>query len=272
MAEEHAVTFSAGLAADGLMPLTTIYSTFLQRAFDQIIHDVAVQDLKIVLCLDRAGLVGEDGAPQHGVFDVGYLRMIPGMVVMQPRERRGAARHAVDRRALARARPDRGALPARRRSPRSALPEREPRAARDRHVRAAARRRRRRDPRARHHGAAGARGGRAARGRGRLGHGRERALRRARSTSASIAGLARSVGRIVTVEENVADGRLRQRGERVPRPATACRRTPLLRIALPDEFVPHGKRDELLQQVGLDAAGIARRTLEWVRATQRQFT
>src|SRR5258705_7558180 len=85
MAEEHAVTFSAGLACEGLTPLTTIYSTFLQRAFDQIIHDVAVQDLKIVLCIDRAGLVGDDGAPQHGVFDVGYLRMIPGAVVMQPR-------------------------------------------------------------------------------------------------------------------------------------------------------------------------------------------
>ncbi|NOT35524.1 MAG: 1-deoxy-D-xylulose-5-phosphate synthase, partial [Candidatus Eisenbacteria bacterium] len=86
MAEEHAVTFSAGLAADGFLPLTAIYSTFLQRGFDQIIHDVAIQKLKVVLCLDRAGLVGEDGAPQHGVFDVGYLRMIPGMVLMQPKD------------------------------------------------------------------------------------------------------------------------------------------------------------------------------------------
>src|SRR5207244_4993556 len=85
MAEEHGVTFSAGLAAGGLLPLTAIYSTFLQRAFDQIVHDVAVQDLHVVLCVDRAGLVGEDGAPQHGSFDVGYLRMIPGMVLMAPR-------------------------------------------------------------------------------------------------------------------------------------------------------------------------------------------
>jgi 1-deoxy-D-xylulose-5-phosphate synthase len=97
MAEEHAVTFSAGPRLRGLTPLTTIYSTFLQRAFDQIIHDVAVQDLKIVLCLDPAGLVGDDGAPQHGVFDVGYLRMIPGTVVMQPMNGRGAPGHAVDR-------------------------------------------------------------------------------------------------------------------------------------------------------------------------------
>src|SRR5262245_54779727 len=85
MAEEHGVTFSAGLAAAGLIPLTTIYSTFLQRGFDQIIHDVAVQDLHVVFCIDRAGLVGEDGAPQHGSFDVSFLRMIPGVVVMQPR-------------------------------------------------------------------------------------------------------------------------------------------------------------------------------------------
>jgi 1-deoxy-D-xylulose-5-phosphate synthase len=84
MAEEHAVTFSAALAANGLIPLTTIYSTFLQRAFDQILHDVAVQDLSIILAVDRAGLVGEDGAPQHGAFDVSYLRMVPGMMLMAP--------------------------------------------------------------------------------------------------------------------------------------------------------------------------------------------
>ena len=84
MAEEHAITFAAGMACEGLVPLTAIYSTFLQRGFDQIIHDAALQDLKLVLCLDRAGLVGDDGAPQHGVFDIGYLRMIPGTVVMQP--------------------------------------------------------------------------------------------------------------------------------------------------------------------------------------------
>src|SRR5262249_8379237 len=86
MAEEHAVTFSAGLAAGGLLPVTCIYSTFLQRAFDQLIHDVAVQDLHVVLAVDRAGLVGEGGAPQHGAFDLGYLRMIPGMVVMAPKD------------------------------------------------------------------------------------------------------------------------------------------------------------------------------------------
>ena len=85
MAEEHGVTFSAGLAAAGMIPLTTIYSTFIQRAIDQIIHDVAVQDLHVVFCLDRGGLVGEDGAPQHGAFDITFMRMIPGLVVMAPK-------------------------------------------------------------------------------------------------------------------------------------------------------------------------------------------
>ena len=82
----YGVTFSAGLAAAGMIPLTAIYSTFLQRAIDQIIHDVAVQNLHVVFCLDRAGLVGEDGAPQHGAFDITFLRMIPGMVVMQAKD------------------------------------------------------------------------------------------------------------------------------------------------------------------------------------------
>jgi len=84
LAEEHAVTFAAGLAAEGYKPLVAIYSTFLQRAYDQIEHDVCLQKLPVVLCLDRAGLVGEDGPTHHGVFDYSYLRMIPGMTVMAP--------------------------------------------------------------------------------------------------------------------------------------------------------------------------------------------
>ncbi len=84
IAEEHAVTFAAGLAAEGLTPFCVIYSTFLQRAFDQIIHDVALQQLPVVFCIDRAGLVGADGATHHGVFDLAYMSVIPGMVVMAP--------------------------------------------------------------------------------------------------------------------------------------------------------------------------------------------
>jgi 1-deoxy-D-xylulose-5-phosphate synthase len=84
LAEEHAVTFAAGLAAEGYRPIVAIYSTFLQRAYDQIEHDVCLQKLPVILCLDRAGLVGEDGPTHHGVFDYSYLRMIPGMTVMAP--------------------------------------------------------------------------------------------------------------------------------------------------------------------------------------------
>ncbi|MCH2217257.1 MAG: 1-deoxy-D-xylulose-5-phosphate synthase [Flavobacteriales bacterium] len=85
IAEQHAVTLSAGMATQGMVPFCTIYSTFLQRAYDQVIHDVALQNLPVIFCLDRAGLVGEDGATHHGIFDLTYLRAIPNMIVFAPR-------------------------------------------------------------------------------------------------------------------------------------------------------------------------------------------
>ena len=85
IAEQHAVTLSAGLATQGFIPFCNIYSTFLQRAYDQIIHEVALQNLPVVFCLDRAGLVGEDGATHHGVFDIAYLRCIPNLIIFAPR-------------------------------------------------------------------------------------------------------------------------------------------------------------------------------------------
>ena len=84
IAEQHAVTFAAGLATQGLKPFVAIYSTFLQRAFDQIIHDVALQQLPVVFCIDRAGIVGADGATHHGVFDLAYLTLIPNMTICAP--------------------------------------------------------------------------------------------------------------------------------------------------------------------------------------------
>ena len=84
IAEEHAVGFSAGLARGGLRPIVAIYSTFLQRGYDQIIHDVALQNLPVIFCLDRAGLVGEDGPTHHGIFDIAYLRNIPNLILMAP--------------------------------------------------------------------------------------------------------------------------------------------------------------------------------------------
>ncbi len=85
IAEQHAVTLAAGMATQGMIPFCNIYSTFMQRAYDQVIHDVALQNLAVVFCLDRAGLVGEDGATHHGVFDIAYMRAIPNMIVCAPR-------------------------------------------------------------------------------------------------------------------------------------------------------------------------------------------
>jgi 1-deoxy-D-xylulose-5-phosphate synthase len=266
MAEEHGVTFSAGLAAGGMVPLCTIYSTFLQRAFDQIIHDVAVQDLHVVLCVDRAGLVGEDGAPQHGAFDVGYLRMIPGMVLMAPRngeELRDMLWTAVHQRG----RPVAVRYP-RANIPEDALPDREPRLleiGQSEQLRA---------------------GGDVAILS--LGTMTAPALAAAETLAAQgvsatvvnarfvcpldervILGLARSVGRLVTIEENVPMGGFGSAvSECLDRNGLST--TAQLRLALPETFVGHGKRDELLAIVGLDAAGIARRVLDWVRAQQPQ--
>nr|MBP6373020.1 1-deoxy-D-xylulose-5-phosphate synthase [Flavobacterium sp.] len=85
IAEQHAVTLAAGMATQGMVVFCAIYSTFLQRAYDQLIHDVALQNLPVIFCVDRAGLVGEDGATHHGVFDIAYLRCIPNMIVCAPR-------------------------------------------------------------------------------------------------------------------------------------------------------------------------------------------
>ncbi|GAB4457726.1 MAG: 1-deoxy-D-xylulose-5-phosphate synthase [Armatimonadaceae bacterium] len=99
IAEQHAVTFAAGLAAEGFIPVCAIYSTFLQRAYDQILHDVCIQKLPVVFALDRGGLVGDDGATHHGVFDIAYLRQIPNLVHCSPKdtaELRAMMRFATD--------------------------------------------------------------------------------------------------------------------------------------------------------------------------------
>ncbi|HPJ45732.1 MAG TPA: 1-deoxy-D-xylulose-5-phosphate synthase [Tenuifilaceae bacterium] len=84
IAEQHAVTFAAGLAAEGLVPFCNIYSSFMQRAYDQVVHDAALQNLNVVFCLDRGGLVGDDGATHHGVFDIAYMRAIPNITICSP--------------------------------------------------------------------------------------------------------------------------------------------------------------------------------------------
>jgi 1-deoxy-D-xylulose-5-phosphate synthase len=84
IAEQHAVTFSAGLATQGLVPYCNIYSSFMQRAYDQVLHDVALQNLKVIFCLDRGGLAGADGPTHHGSFDLAYFRCVPNMIVSAP--------------------------------------------------------------------------------------------------------------------------------------------------------------------------------------------
>jgi 1-deoxy-D-xylulose-5-phosphate synthase len=86
IAEQHAVTLSAGLACQGMKPVVTIYSTFLQRAFDQIVHDVCIQNLPVFFCMDRAGIVGADGPTHQGMYDIAYLRSIPNMTLMSPKD------------------------------------------------------------------------------------------------------------------------------------------------------------------------------------------
>ncbi len=86
IAEQHATTFAGGLATEGIKPVLAIYSTFLQRGYDQLIHDIAKQNLNVVVAVDRAGLVGADGDTHQGVYDVSYMRCIPNMVVMMPKD------------------------------------------------------------------------------------------------------------------------------------------------------------------------------------------
>ena len=113
IAEQHAVTFAAGLATEGFRPFCAIYSTFLQRAYDQVVHDVAIQRLPVRFAIDRAGLVGADGATHAGSFDVAYLGCLPGFVIMAAADEARADAHGGDRRPP-RQRPDRLPLPARR--------------------------------------------------------------------------------------------------------------------------------------------------------------
>ena len=268
MTEEHGVTFSAGLAAAGLIPLTTIYSTFLQRGIDQIIHDVAVQDLHVVFCIDRAGLVGEDGGPQHGAFDVTFMRMIPGVVVMQPRngeELRDMLWTAVHHRG--------GAIAVRyprANIPEESLPVRQPRILPlgvSEQLRAGG------DVAILALGtmvtpAMAAADVLAAQG---ISATVVDARFAAPVDEHAITGLARSVGRLVTVEENVPMGGFADAVHQCLARHNLST-TPILHLALPETFVTHGKRDELLGRVGLDAPGIARAVQEWVQAHQRQFT
>ncbi len=252
IAEQHAVTFAGGLAADGLKPIVAIYSTFLQRGYDQLIHDVALQNLPIVFAIDRAGLVGSDGATHQGSFDISFLRCIPNMVVMTPSDENECRQMLYTATTLAQ--------PAAVRYPRgtgtgaaiqremSALP-----------VGRAVTRREGRGPMAILN----------------FGPLLTAALAAGEEHDATVLDMrfvkpldreailrvALASRALVTLEENViAGGAGSAVGELL---AEAGIQIPMLHIGIPDRFIEHGSREDCLVMAGLDAASILRRIAQW---------
>jgi 1-deoxy-D-xylulose-5-phosphate synthase len=250
IAEQHAVTFAAGLACDGLKPVVAIYSTFLQRAYDQLIHDVAIQNLPVVFALDRAGIVGADGATHCGAFDIAYLRCIPNMSLIAPADEnecrqalttafrhdhpcavrypRGAGAGVAVDRTLSELPWGRGEL--RRRGQRIAIlafgtllyPALDAAAKLDATV---------------------------------------ANMRFVKPLdSALVAELARTHDALVTVEEGCVQGGAGSAVLEALRAEGIA--TPLLQLGLPDEFIEHGDPAKLLSLVGLDAAGIEKSILK----------
>jgi 1-deoxy-D-xylulose-5-phosphate synthase len=244
IAEQHAVTFAAGLACEGLKPVVAIYSTFLQRAYDQVIHDVAIQNLPVVFAIDRGGLVGADGPTHHGAFDLTYLRCVPNLVVMTPSDEDECRQMLYTAFCLDR--------PAAVRYPRGAGPGVQPRAQMQ----------------------ALELGRGIVRREGRevailaFGAMLHPALAAAQQLDATVADmrfvkpidgelierLAATHERLVTVEENVVTGGAGSAvAEHLSRRGIA---KAVLQLGLPDRFVEHGDSALLLRQCGLDAAGL----------------
>ncbi|MEQ9478413.1 MAG: 1-deoxy-D-xylulose-5-phosphate synthase [Algiphilus sp.] len=259
IAEQHAVTLAAGIATEGLRPVVAIYSTFLQRAYDQLIHDVAIQNLPVLFAIDRGGLVGADGATHHGAFDLSYLRCIPNMVVMAPSDENECRRMLATGLALNQ--------PSAVRYPRGTglgVPA---------------------DNEARPLTVGRARVLREARG-----HRRPRvamlafgamvgpALEAADILDATVIDMrfvkpldheaileaAQAHDLLVTIEDNVRAGGAGSGVAEVL--AAQHEQVPLMLLGLPDEFVEHGGREELLGDVGLDSAGIQRAINKRLRA------
>ena len=244
IAEQHAVTFAAGLACEGFVPVVAIYSTFLQRAYDQLIHDVALQNLQVVFAIDRGGLVGADGATHHGAFDLSYLACIPNMVVMAPadeNECRQMLYTAVQHPGPSAVRYPRGGGTGV-------------------------------TPQARMQALPIGKGEVLRRGRrvallafgslvavaGEVGEALDATVANMRFVkpldAALVAELAASHDLLVTVEENAVIGGA---GSEVARIVDSLAQRPrVLRLGLPDHFIDHGDQGQLLASVGLDKAGI----------------
>lgn len=261
MAEEHAVTFAAGMAAAGLRPVVAIYSTFLQRSYDQILHDVALQKLPVTLCLDRAGLVGDDGPTHHGAFDLSYLRSVPGLVVLAPSNEAELA--GMLARALAHPGPVAIRYPraSGRGTPMAPNPVPVP-------IGEAQLLRQGQDVALLAVGSMVE----ACEGAAEVlaGHGVGAAVANMRSVKPldlnTLLSLAESVPLLVTVEENTLVGGF---GSAVAEALADAGKlgAKLIRLGIPDGFVEHGRREALLARLGLTPSGIAARVCRALRVS-----
>ena len=259
IAEQHAVTLAAGMATEGLKPVCAIYSTFLQRGYDQLIHDVAIQNLPVLFALDRGGLVGADGATHHGAFDFSYLRCVPNMVVMAPSDENecrrmlstgalldqpSAVRYPRGKGSGVQVQPGLEPLPVgKARLVRESMGRRRPRVA----ILA-------------------------------FGAMVQPALEAAEMLDASVVDMrfvkpldaemvlemANENDLLVTIEDNVRQGGAGSAVNELL--VTQHHQVPVLNLGLPDEFVEHGSREQLLSQCGLDAQGIQRAVLRRLRS------
>jgi 1-deoxy-D-xylulose-5-phosphate synthase len=252
IAEQHAVTFAAGLACEGFKPVVAIYSTFLQRAYDQLIHDVALQNLPVVFALDRAGLVGSDGATHQGSYDLSFLRCIPNMVVMTPSDENECRQMLHTGTTLA--------SPSAVRYPRGTGPGAA--VAADMTALPVGRGLVRRE----------GRGGLALLVFGTLLESARKIAERLDATlvdmrfvkpldEALVMSLASRHRAFITIEENAVMGGA---GSAVGEVLAAAEVSmPLLQIGIPDRFIEHGSRDTCLAAAGLDLAGLTLRVDQW---------
>ncbi len=264
MAEQTAVTFAAGMAAEGMRPVAAIYSTFLQRSYDQIMHDVALPHLPVTLAVDRGGLVGEDGATHHGAFDLSFLRHVPGMVVMAPKDLSELAAMLataieVDGPCAIRYPRGEGANPPN--GDFGTMPVGKGELLRQGRSVALI--------------AVGTLVGPAlAAATALAAEGIDAAVISARFVKPLdrelICDVARDCGQVVTIEENSATGGFGSAVGEMLREQGLC--LPLLSLGLPDEFVQHGKREALLESIGLSPEGIAAQVTEFLHSGTRTLT
>ncbi len=261
IAEQHAVTLAAGLAASGMRPVVAIYSTFLQRAYDQLIHDVALQGLPVVLAIDRAGLVGGDGATHQGAFDLTYLRCVPNLVVMAPADENECRQMLYTASTLGR--------PAAVRYPRGSgpgvavLPEMVGLPLGRAQLRRSGR-----------HGLALLAFGSMVAAAEAIAERHEMTVVNMRFVKPLdeplLLELAERHRGLVTLEENVVAGGAGSAVAECLAAASLC--VPILHCGIPDRFIEHGSREQCIAAAGLDPAALEARILNWWKARSLQLT